>query len=431
MDRMVNFSHFDFLKLLKLLIKMAVSVAFLFLFSPSLFAINSSSGNIDQDFQEVTLHYFWSKYCPHCKAAKPFVNRLPVKYPWLKLHSYELVDSIENQKRFIAMAKKLGRQANSVPAFIFCRQMMVGYGQAETTGQELENRLLDCHHHKESKKQVKQEYLDIPWLGKVHFQDFSLPVFTAIIALLDAFNPCAFFVLLFLLSLIGHARNRTKILAIGGIFIFCSGLIYFLFMSAWLNLFLITKRLVFFTSAAGLIAITFGLINIKDFFFFKKGASLSISNADRSKLFDRIRTLTQSDSWFTMIVATVILAIAANSYELLCTAGLPMVFTRILTLNDLSTTQYYLYLAFYNIIYIIPLLIIVVLFTLTLGSKKLSEHEGRLLKLLSGSMMLGLGAILLFKPQWLSNMMVSIVIILASILLTLAIALIGKIISRQ
>lgn len=119
-------------------------------------------------------------------------------------------------------------------------------------------------------------------------------------------------------------------------------------MSAWLNLFLITEELIIITTAAGLIAISFGLINIKDYFFFKQGISLSLSDSSRSRLFTRIRALTQSGNWTTMILATIILAIAANSYELLCTAGLPMVYARVLTLNELSTTQYYLYLVFYN-----------------------------------------------------------------------------------
>ena len=130
-------------------------------------------------------------------------------------------------------------------------------------------------------------------------------------------------------------------------------------------------------------------------------------------------------------MATIILAVAANSYELLCTAGLPMVYTRILTLSDLSTNQYYLYLALYNVIYIIPLLLIVILFSLTLGSKKLSEQEGRLLKMLSGSMMLGLGSILLLKPEWLNNMLVSVTVIFGSIALTLLIALVQKLISLK
>ncbi|MCK5354788.1 MAG: hypothetical protein KAJ63_06685, partial [Methyloprofundus sp.] len=154
--------------------------------------------------------------------------------------------------------------------------------------------------------------------------------------------------------------------------------------------------------------------------------SLSLSDSARTRLFARMRTLTQSGSWSTMIFATIILAIAANSYELLCTAGLPMVYTRVLTLNDLTSTQYYLYLAYYNVIYIIPLLLIVILFTLTLGRKKLSEQEGRLLKLLSGSMMLGLGSILLLKPALLNNMLVSVGVISGAMVLTLVVAVVQK-----
>jgi len=139
-----------------------------------------------------------------------------------------------------------------------------------------------------------------------------------------------------------------------------------------------------------------------------------------------MRALTQNGNWSTMIMATIILAIAANSYELLCTAGLPMVYTRVLTLSELTNTQYYLYLAFYNVIYIIPLLLIVIIFTLTLCSNKLSEIQGRLLKLLSGSMMLGLGAILLLKPELLSNMLVSVGVITGAMLLTALVALLQK-----
>ncbi len=223
-----------------------------------------------------------------------------------------------------------------------------------------------------------------------------------------------------------HHRSRARMLVIGCTFVLCLGLMYFLFMSAWLNLFLITDQLMIITAIAGLIAISFGLINIKDYFFFKQGISLSLSESAKSRLFSQIRSLTQSENWSTMIIATLILAIAANSYELLCTAGLPMVYTRVLTLNELSNTQYYLYLAFYNVIYIIPLLVIVLMFTLTLGSKKLSEQEGRLLKLLSGSMMLGLGMILLLKPEWLSNMLISVAVISGAILLTVSVALLQK-----
>jgi uncharacterized membrane protein HdeD (DUF308 family) len=99
----------------------------------------------------------------------------------------------------------------------------------------------------------------------------------------------------------------------------------------------------------------------------------------------------------------VFLAVAANFYELLCTAGFPMVYTRLLTLSELSPAGRYAYLAAYNLIYIVPLALIVFAFARTLGARKLSEREGRLLKLLSGTMMLELGLLLLLAPERLAH----------------------------
>ena len=260
--------------------------------------------------------------------------------------------------------------------------------------------------------------VDIPFLGSIAADDYSLSVLTVFIAGTDAFNPCAFFVLLFLLSMMVHGRSRARMALIGGIFVFFSGLIYFLFMTAWLNLFLYLGELRFITLIAGALAILIALINIKDYFWFKKGFSLTIPDHEKPGLIDRIRKLLRLESISTVIVATVVLAIVANSYELLCTAGFPMIYTRILTLKALSVESYYFYLLMYNLIYILPLLLIVIVFTIKLGSRKLSEREGMVLKLLSGVMMLMLGLLLVVSPQWLNNVMAAAVLLLLAVSIT-------------
>lgn len=376
----------------------------------------------DKLTSRVDLYFFWSHRCPHCLQAKPAIEALARRHSWLALHSYDLVDNPTFVQRYIDMAAQLGMKANAVPGFIFCGQMRVGYSADGNTLKQLQNALIDCHHHKTAPKND----FTLPLLGTIHYRDYSLPAMTLVIATLDAFNPCAFFVLFFLLSLIAHQRNRARIAVIGGTFVLFSGLMYFLFMAAWLNLFLLTKQLAFITALAGLIAIVIGLINIKDFFWFKQGVSLSIPDLAKPKLFQRIRNLTQAGHWPVMLFASVVLAITANSYELLCTAGLPMIFTRMLTLNELGAPQYYLYLAVYNIIYIVPMLLIVIIFTFTLGNKKLSEREGRLLKLLSGAMMLGLGGILFFSPELLNSMSASITVIGSAVALTALVALMER-----
>jgi hypothetical protein len=246
----------------------------------------------------------------------------------------------------------------------------------------------------------------------------SLPLLTLVLAGLDAFNPCAFFILLFLLSLLVHARSRPRMLVIGGVFVLVSGLIYFLFMAAWLNVFLLAGRLRWITLVAALLAISFAVINIKDYFRFRSGVTLSIPDAARPGLFGRMRGLLNANSLPAMLTATVALAITANGYELLCTAGFPMVYTRVLTLNELGTSSYYLYLAFYNAVYVLPLIVIVGLFVATLGSRKLSEDEGRMLKLASGLMMLGLGGVLLVAPASLSHLETALAVPAVALLAT-------------
>ncbi len=371
--------------------------------------------------RRVHLYFFWTSTCPHCQAARPFVEALPARHPWLVLHSRNLTIDPYAADAYVSMAESLGREASSVPAFLFCGQIKVGFDRPETTGRALEEDLQFC---RESGGTVLGEPaagtrqapgLDLPLLGTLAPDQLSLPVFTVVIAGLDAFNPCAFFVLLFLLSLLIHAGSRARMLFIGSVFLFFSGLIYFLFMAAWLNVFRWLGEIALVTTAAGVLAIVIALINIKDYFWFKKGISLSIPDTAKPGLYQRVRGLLRADSLPALTLGTIALAIAANSYELLCTAGFPMIYTRLLTLSELPPWQHYAYLAFYNVVYVIPLLVITVVFTCTLGSRKLSEREGRLLKLLSGTMMLGLGILLIAAPAALNDLRVALVLLLGSI----------------
>lgn len=380
----------------------------------------------------IRLHFFWSKACPHCQKAKPFVDKLSQSYDWLELNSYEISENPRSAALYRTLAEKSNEDKFAVPAFLFCEQVVIGYLDEKTTGAHLRDELLNCRSSLvEGKKGVfdqaeKAEKFSLPFFGEFDSEKVSLPVFTVIIAGLDAFNPCAFFVLLLMLSLLANAKDRKRMLLVGGIFVFFSGFIYFIFMAAWLNLFLYMREIRTITIIAAAVAIGVSSINIKDYFLFRKGVSLSIPDSAKPGLYGRLRGLMNASSLPTMIVGTVMLAIVANSYELLCTAGFPMVFTRLLTLHDLTSWGYYFYLVFYNIIYVVPLLVIVLIFTKTLGARKLSEKEGRILKLVSGLMMLELGLLLLFAPDLLSYLLTAISLIAAAILLTVGVIYFDK-----
>jgi len=398
----------------------------------------------------VRLYYFYSPTCPHCQAAAPYIDELRARWPWLEVQKYAVKDNRANARFYYETALSLGTKALSVPGFIFCRQVLIGYDDAETTGAEIAQALEACHQqrldagvlgmsatpaagaepsgaaHTPLAAEQGGTNVHIPIIGTVDAKVLSLPVLTLVLAGMDAFNPCAFFVLLFLLSLLVHARSRTRMAIVGGTFVLFSGLVYFVFMAAWLNVFLVAGELRAITVIAGLLALTVAALNIKDFFWFKEGPSLSIPESAKPGLFKRMRGIVATGSLGPMLMSTVLLAIVANSYELLCTAGFPMVYTRVLTLAQLETWQYYAWLAVYNVIYVIPLLAIVIVFVRTMGARKLSESEGRILKLVSGFMMLGFGLLLLLAPQLLTNPLASILVLVVAVAVALVAAKLAR-----
>jgi thiol-disulfide isomerase/thioredoxin len=243
------------------------------------------------------------------------------------------------------------------------------------------------------------------WRWQLSVSQIGLPLFTFIIGFLDGLNPCAMWVLSFLLTLVIHARSRSKILLIGGIFVVASGVIYFIFMVGWLTFYqmkLIRAYATYLRVTVALVAIVMGVINCKDFFFFKQGISLTIPESAQPKLFKKMRALVHTQELLGVIVGTIVLAVTANLIEFGCTAGFPAIYTNILTLYQFTSFQQYMYLAFYNVVYVIPLAVIVSIFAWTMGGRKLTEKEGRILKLIGGVLMLSLGLILLFKPDLLT-----------------------------
>jgi hypothetical protein len=363
------------------------------------------------------------------------------------VRTFEVVSDPANARLLVRVAEAFGVQARGVPAtFIGRSAPIMGYEGDETTGRLIEERVRECLARgcedvvgslvgdkapgpaplagskagtaasspggraavKAPEAAAPDTVLTLPLLGRTDLRTMPLLTLTVILAALDSFNPCAFFVLFSLLGILVHARSRLRMLFIGGVFVLFSGIVYFVFMAAWLNVFLYIGQMQAITTAAGVVALCVAGINIKDFFFFKRGVSLTIPESKKPGLFGRMRGLLHETSLPAMFLGTVVLALAANSYELLCTAGFPLVFTRILTLSDLQPLEYYLHLTLYNVVYVLPLAAVVAVFSFTLGSRKLSEAQGRRMKLVSGLMMLGLGTVVLVDPGLFNNVVVGV-----------------------
>lgn len=379
---------------------------------------------------EILLYFFWSESCLHCSRARAFLEGHDARPAWLRVRSFEVTGSAENRRLFAALAAALEQEILGVPTFFLCGRMLAGFDDAEGQGAALIALAQACRAELEAERAgpapaadpapapQEPETLELPLVGRVAVTRISLPFLTLLLGGLDAFNPCAFFVLLFLLSLLVHARSRGRMLLVGGLFVLISGLFYFLFMAAWLNLFLILEGVRIVTMAAGLVAVALALVNVKEFFLFKRGPSLTIPETAKPGLFQRMRRLISAERLPALLGGTAALAAAANTYELLCTSGFPLVYTRALTLRELPSSTYYLYLALYNVVYVLPLLAIVIAVTFVLGARKLSEAQGRVLKLLSGLMMLGLGLVLVIAPSLLDNALTAVGLLLVALLAT-------------
>ncbi len=286
-----------------------------------------------------------------------------------------------------------------VPTFLIGTELIVGFRSAETTGQAIRDGL-DRLAAGTAPVPVT-DAIRTAWFGDVSVARLGLPLFTIAIGLLDGFNPCAMWVLLFLLSLLVNLHDRFKMALIAGTFVLVSGVVYFAFMAAWLNVLLVVGFSRAMQIGLGLVAVLVGAINIKDFLGLDRGVSLSIPDSAKPGLYARVRRILQADNLTGALMGIVVLALFVNLIELLCTAGFPAIYTQILTLQQLPTWQYYGYLGLYNLAYVFDDAVMVTLAVTTLSRRKLQERAGRWLKLAGGTVMAGLGVVLLVKPDWL------------------------------
>ncbi|MCX7106239.1 MAG: NrdH-redoxin [Methylococcales bacterium] len=348
--------------------------------------------------------------CPHCAKAEQFLQALQREQPTLKILIHDVVKDPNALEQLQKLAKNQALGTLKVPAFYIAGQLLVGYSDEITTGQLIRNALLQGHAQKkqdasascEPKESLSCEsgaavltqpppvfFLD--FFGyKLSLDELGLPLFTLAMGLLDGFNPCSMWVLILMISLLAPMKNRWRMFAIAGTFIAVEGLAYFMFMAAWLNLFLfIGLSRVAEIVIAG-IALFAGLLNLKDFWFYGRGISLSIPNAAKPDIYARMRTVLQAQNLAGALLGTLVLAVLVQMVEFMCTSGFPALYTKILTLKQLSSASYYGYLLLYNLAYLFDDFIVLAIGIVTLSQRRLQEKEGRWLKLISGLVMVGL-----------------------------------------
>lgn len=345
------------------------------------------------------LEVFVRAGCPHCEAAKIFLEDLRRERPAVRINLYDIAENSAARQRLAMLAAEQGITNIGVPTFLIGTELIVGFRSADTTGAEIRTRL--DQNTKGVAPPSVVESIQTKWFGELRVRNLGLPLFTIVIGLLDGFNPCSMWVLIFMLSLLAGLANRPKMLLIAGTFVAVEGIAYFAFMAAWLNMFLLIGLSRITELILGSIAGLAGMINIKDFWALQRGISLSIPDAAKPGIYAKMRRILQAENILAALLGTVILAVMVQAVELVCTAGLPALYTRILTMQQLDRWVYYGYLALYNVAYMLDDVLVLAIGVITMSHYRLQEREGRWLKLISGIVMVGLSAVMIVKPDWL------------------------------
>lgn len=373
--------------------------------------------------KEVNLYLFHGDGCPHCAKEREYLEQLKDKYPSLQVHLYEVWYKEENQELLKKVKSALNSDSNYVPFTVIGEHYMVGFN--ENTKTTIEKNIATCLEEgcedivkevvegktiskkepsvKKSEEKKEDTMKDIPILGKVDVKKVSLPIIATVMGLVDGFNPCAMWVLLFLISMLIGTKNRKKMWILGLTFLFSSAIVYLLFMVAWLNIAVKMNTIIWLRTVIALIALVGAGFNLKSYYKSIKndiGCEV-VDSKKRKNIIEKIKKFTLEKSLVFALIGVITLAVSVNFIELSCSAGLPLLFTQILSLSNLNTFYYMLYIFIYIAFFLIDDIIIFIIAMVTLKVTGISNKYSKYSHLIGGLIMLLIGILMLIKPEWL------------------------------
>ena len=358
--------------------------------------------------EKIIVNFFFSQTCPHCADEKAFLEDLKQKHPDVEFKDYGVFEkqSIDFLKEMYQEYDVPAQEQGFVP-ITFIRDRYF-WGFDEDVAFDMENYILGLiENNSQPEPLPNNRNITLPIVGEISLSNFSPLALAITLGALDGFNACAMIALGFLLTVLISTGIRKRVFLIGGTFILVSGMVYFLFISAWLNLFLVLEQIQYITSLVGVIIIIFSIFLLKDY---SHGIVCKLCEVDSQKdnifirfekrMFAKMQEISQTKTSLPlMLLGVVVVAAGINMVELVCSLGFPLVFTKMLTTYKLSTTSYYSYLLIYILFYMIDDLIIFALAIWTLRITQVSEKYLKAIKLVSGIVLLLLGLMLLFKPE--------------------------------
>ena len=371
--------------------------------------------NVSASDKQVNLYYFHAEGCPTCALETTYLEELTSKDTNLVLHKYVIAFDKENQKLSKDVGELLNQPINSTPTLIIGREVIVGFkeGSTEKTIEEaitfvrdnnvrdVVGEMLGIVEPGQGVDIINEESkVNLPFFGEVDAKSVSLPLLAIVLGGLDGFNPCAMWVLLLLISMLFHLEEQWKKWFLGGLFLLTTAIMYFFFMLSWLNITILFGTLVYIRWLIGGLSIGGGIFNIRRYTQMEPGCEI-VDESKRLKIRDRLKAIYSQPVFALAAVGIVVLAVSVNLVELICSAGLPVLFTQILTLNDLSSTQHIMYLLLYLAMFMLDDVIVFVIAMKTAELTGISTKYARNAHLIGGILMILLGILMILKPAWL------------------------------
>jgi glutaredoxin len=388
---------------------------------------NTPSFQIAGDELPPTVIYlFWGDGCPHCSEAEAFLVPLDEASDQIELRMYEVWNDTDNQKLFTEMSAAFGFEPKGVPTIFIGDQYWIGFGaslEPEIQAKidvcidegcvdagagivpEAAPAVEDAAHAQQSESgSGGSQQVVLPIIGTIDLSSQSLLMSTLLISFVDGFNPCSIWVLSMLLALTLHTGSRKKVLLIGLIFLTVTAAIYALFIAGLFTMFTVVSFVGWIQVVVAMVALFFGLVNIKDYFWYKEGISFTIADDKKPGIFQRMRRLMDASQSFGGLVAgTVVLAAGVSLVEFSCTAGFPVIWTNMLVSQNVTAVGFVLLLLAYVAVYQLDELGIFFVAVFTMRSSKVEEKHGRILKLIGGMLMISLAGVMLINPNLMSD----------------------------
>ena len=363
------------------------------------------------------IHLFYSELCSTCEEEIKFLEEYK-KEADINIIYYETTRNKENDELLSDVRKALNNNDKTVPYTVIGTTGITGFNetvknQIKAAYEFYTYEFVDIVDVVQNDLDVEYEIIpplgqyDLPILGDVNPEDVSLPLVSIIIGFIDGFNPCAMWVLLFLLSIIVTMKDRKKMWIIGLTFLITSAVVYLAFMLAWLQIAITLSEIVWVRFIIALIALLGGAINLTSYYKERKkdNGCAVVDKEQRKSISKRIHKIVKQidnkKTFYLAILGVMGLAVSVNLIELACSSGLPLIFTQILAINNLSSLQYLLYILLYILFFLIDDIVIFAIAMKTLKLTGISTKYNKLSHLIGGILMLLIGILMIFKPEWL------------------------------